>query len=235
MDALREMNHEVFQDVASNAVMNFLNIALTSGAATVNNQNAASFKAGAVMYSKSAAATAITTVAETFAAIADGKTVYANLLIGSDAAWTVQVGTAAVSGAVVPDPEALDVAIERSITSVSSANPAVVTTSANHLLKTGDEVWLNNLPGLTINGGRYRITRTGATTFTLNGVNGGAIGTYSSGGAVMSAKLNRAYVGTIKVVLSGSSGFTFGTTNWDATGVTATFTQYTQCPVGEAP
>lgn len=54
------------------------------------------------------------------------------------------------------------------ITSVSQANPAVVTTGANHNLQTGDAVLIYGTTGmLQIAGEVYTITRTGATTFTI--------------------------------------------------------------------
>src|SRR5688500_8616888 len=57
------------------------------------------------------------------------------------------------------------------ITSVSAANPAVVTTSAPHGRATGDIVEIegsNAVPSL--NGKMYTVTNLTATTFSLNGI-----------------------------------------------------------------
>jgi hypothetical protein len=57
------------------------------------------------------------------------------------------------------------------ITSITKANPAVVTTSANHNLATGDTVRIyNNLVMKQLGGLTFTVTVTGATTFTI-GVN----------------------------------------------------------------
>lgn len=54
------------------------------------------------------------------------------------------------------------------ISSITQANPAVVTTSTNHNLATGDSVWIYGTTGmLQIAGAAYTVTVTGATTFTI--------------------------------------------------------------------
>lgn len=55
------------------------------------------------------------------------------------------------------------------ITGVSKANPAVVTTGANHNLETGDVVLIYGTTGmLQISTAMYTITKTGAQTFTID-------------------------------------------------------------------
>jgi hypothetical protein len=67
------------------------------------------------------------------------------------------------------------------MTSASAANPTVITTSADHMLGSGQQVTLSGSSGAgsgTINGNTYTITVTGATTFTVpvNLSGGGATG-----------------------------------------------------------
>lgn len=233
MHGFREMNSGVVRDISLNMQTQYLNVAaLTSGVATINNQNAAMFVTDGRFGTKAAGASAIASAAGAFRTIADGNTFYMNLLLGSDGAWLVQQGLATEG---VPDPEALDTALNGAITALSTANPSSVTSVA-HGLKTGDEILIVGLPRLTgINHTRFKITRTSADAFTLDGVNGAAIvgGPYVSGGHWYSQKLARAYCGVIKVVLSGSVGFLPGTGLWNATGVTATFQHYSVAPVGK--
>ena len=230
MHSFREMYSEVLRDVSLNLQTQFLNIAALNGAvATINNQNAAHFMVDGRFATKAAGATAIASVAGAFKTIADGNTFYMNLFLGSDAAWLVQQGLA---GEGVPDPDALEQALTGQITAISAANPAVVT-SAAHNLRTGDELLIVGVPKLTINNGRFKVTRIDANNMSLDGVNGATIGTYVSGGQWYSQKLARAFCGVIKVALSGSSGFLPGTTNWNAGGVTATFQHWGVCPVGQ--
>lgn len=74
------------------------------------------------------------------------------------------------------------------ISNVSQANPAQVFTSAPHGYTTGDEVFLNNIEGMTeLNGQSYIITVTGASSFSIadvfnNNINSTSYTAYSSGG-----------------------------------------------------
>lgn len=67
------------------------------------------------------------------------------------------------------------------ITGISNTNPGIVTTSANHNLSTGDQVYIYGVVGTTpaVNGS-YTITSTGATTFSIPL----SYGVYTSGGTV---------------------------------------------------
>lgn len=59
------------------------------------------------------------------------------------------------------------------ITSISSANPALVTTSSNHGFETGDKVYFNDCAGsVDVNDSQYNITVISDTTFTIDGVDG---------------------------------------------------------------
>lgn len=231
MLSFREMTDAALRNAVLDRCFTFANLALTAGATTVNNQNALHCQIDGRFVTKAAGATAVANAKKgAVPTIADGNTFYINLLLGSDAAWLIQQGEA---GKGVPDPNDLHNALDGAITAVSTANPAVVTSTA-HGLKTGDEIQIEGLPGLTINGGRYKVTRVDANNVSLDGVNGAVIGTYVSGGVWRSCRLARVLVGIIKVVLSGSSGFQGGTTNWNATGVTATAQHWGVAPVGEA-
>lgn len=77
--------------------------------------------------------------------------------------------------------------ISATLSAATQANPCAVTTGAPHLLTTGDIVDFSGVVGmvelntLPVNA----ITVTGASTFTLNGVNSTGFGAYISGGTVV--------------------------------------------------
>jgi hypothetical protein len=225
------MSDALIRNLGLDQLFTFANLALTAAATTVNNQNALHALVDGRFATKASGASAVANVKQgAFATIADGNTFYMNLLLGSDMVWLLHQGEA---GKGVPDPNDLHTALSGAITAINTANPVQITSSA-HNLRTGDEVQIEGLPGLTINGGRYKVTRVSASAFTLDGVNGATIGTYVSGGVFRSCRLARVMVGVIKVVLSGSAGFTPGTSNWDAAGVTATVQHWGVAPVGES-
>ena len=69
------------------------------------------------------------------------------------------------------------------VSGVSNANPCQITTSSPHTLSTGNLVSLANILGPTmLNGRYYTITVTGASTFTLDGVDSTEFPPYVSGG-----------------------------------------------------
>lgn len=68
------------------------------------------------------------------------------------------------------------------ISTVSGTTTVTVTTSANHGYGTSDVVTIAGVAGHVGSNGTWAITRTGATTFTLNGAVGS--GSYTSGGQV---------------------------------------------------
>lgn len=71
----------------------------------------------------------------------------------------------------------------QTITGITKANPAVVTTSGSHGYSNGDDVIISDVVGMTeVNGGTYTVANVTATTFELSGIDSSAYTTYSSGG-----------------------------------------------------
>jgi len=68
------------------------------------------------------------------------------------------------------------------VTAATNASPIAITTAANHGLNTGDIVQVTGSTGNTAANGQFVVTKTGATTFTLNNSNGNAA--WVSGGTV---------------------------------------------------
>lgn len=69
-----------------------------------------------------------------------------------------------------------------SITGATKANPCVIT-SANHNLRSGDHVSIASVGGMTqLNGNTYTVNVLSSSTFSLDGVDSSAYGTYTSGG-----------------------------------------------------
>lgn len=69
------------------------------------------------------------------------------------------------------------------ITAITQASPAAVTTSGAHGYSTGDQVYLDDIGGMTeLEGRRFTITVTGGTTFTLDGEDSTSYTAYTSGG-----------------------------------------------------
>lgn len=76
---------------------------------------------------------------------------------------------------------------EATITGVTQANPAVVTTAAAHTFVTGESVTITGVVGMTeLNGNTYTITVLTPTTFQLDGIDSTAFGAYTSGGLAQS-------------------------------------------------
>ena len=67
---------------------------------------------------------------------------------------------------------------------ISNTAPIAITTTANHLLSTGDRVCINSA-GASLAAGCWNVTSTGATTFTLDNSDNSAAGGTSSGGIVL--------------------------------------------------
>jgi len=73
------------------------------------------------------------------------------------------------------------------ITNITQANPAVVTTSAAHTFLNGESVTITGVIGMTeVNGNTYVIANVTATTFELQGVDSTAFTAYTSGGSAQS-------------------------------------------------
>ena len=78
--------------------------------------------------------------------------------------------------------EALVLESAKNIVSITNANPAQIEITGHGFL-TGNEVFLDNIGGMTeLNGRQIKITVTGANTFTLNGIDSTSFGAYTSGG-----------------------------------------------------
>jgi Ubiquitin-activating enzyme E1 FCCH domain len=83
--------------------------------------------------------------------------------------------------------------ITATVSSISKANPVVVTTTSAHELISGMQVVITGVTGMTeVNGNTYYITKTGDTTFALYtdfsrsaSLNGTGFGTYVSGGTIV--------------------------------------------------
>lgn len=72
-----------------------------------------------------------------------------------------------------------------SITSITAANPAVVTTYNGHGYSNGDRVIITNVSGMTeVNNRQFTIANVTYTTFELSGVDSTTYTSYSSGGSV---------------------------------------------------
>jgi hypothetical protein len=72
-----------------------------------------------------------------------------------------------------------------SITGVTNANPAVVTTSAAHSFSNNDRVTITSVVGMTeLNGRAFFVDNVTSTTFELVGEDSTLYGTYSTGGVV---------------------------------------------------
>jgi len=71
------------------------------------------------------------------------------------------------------------------ITAISQANPAEITTSTAHGLTTGDEITLVDIQGMTeLNNKYFTITVTAPTTFTLDGIDSTSYSAYTTAGSV---------------------------------------------------
>ena len=70
----------------------------------------------------------------------------------------------------------------KTITGITQANPAVVT-ATSHGYSNGDEVWINDVVGMTeLNGRRFTVANKTTNTFELSGINSTSLTAYSSGG-----------------------------------------------------
>ncbi len=92
------------------------------------------------------------------------------------------------------------------ITAATNASPIAVTTSAAHLLETGDIVQISGSVGNTAANGKFVVTKTGATTFTLNNSNGN--GAWTSGGTVVHLGFATAAVLVDNTVFTSAPDFT---------------------------
>jgi hypothetical protein len=69
------------------------------------------------------------------------------------------------------------------ITGITQANPAVVTTSGAHGYSNGDHVYINDVVGMTeVNSRRFTVANASGSTFELSGIDSTGYTAYSSGG-----------------------------------------------------
>lgn len=113
-----------------------------------------------------------------------------------------------VRGNVVPGRDITDItpwkATQKSISSISRSNPAVVR-SDSHGLSTGDVVYLWDSGFSSLNNKKYAVTKVDNNKFSLNGVNTG------SGDAVSGGKFRACVTSNCDVVVTASShGFSTG-------------------------
>lgn len=84
------------------------------------------------------------------------------------------------------------------ITAATKASPCVITTNVNHNLQSGNEVNIFGVGGMTqLNDKGYFITVLSPTSFSLDGVDSTAFGTYTSGGYAAIAEKSRVEVEVI--------------------------------------
>ena len=96
---------------------------------------------------------------------------------------TIQVEGNAV-GTWQRDSDGLSTAVEKVITGITRANPAVVT-SAGHALANGTKISITRVVGMTqVNNETFTVAGTATNTFQLSGINSSAYTAYTSGGVV---------------------------------------------------
>lgn len=108
----------------------------------------------------------------------------------------------------------------QAITAISGANPAVVTVGADMGMVTGEQVYLYGMTGATeLEGNLYTVTRNDARNFALQGVDGGAITAWSSGGVIHSCLPGTMWteiLHTLYPLVSNAAIFMLGTSKWAA-------------------
>ena len=106
---------------------------------------------------------------------------------------TIQVEGDAV-GTWQRDSDGLSTAVEKVITGISSANPAVVT-SNGHALPNGTKVSITKVVGMVeVNNGTFTVAGTATNTFQLDGINSSGFTSYTSGGVVTVASTTSDFV-----------------------------------------
>lgn len=93
-------------------------------------------------------------------------------------------------------------AVGGAITAATNATPIAITTTTPHGLVTGAVVTVASVVGNTAANGTFKITKTGASTFTLDGSVGNSA--YVSGGTTTAVGINEIASGTSVVTISGT-------------------------------
>jgi len=243
---LRDTIDAALRQVIGNGCFAFGTLAIATTTTAFKTTSAISYAIDGVMYTKAATDNVVLTALPktgavgTMAVHGPSQSRYYAVMIDAAGNLTTKQGA---DGGPVPSPtpeyeNGLAYARRGGVVStVTRANPAVVTTSANHLLNTGDTFRLDGLQSATgasgksmseLNGRAFKVKRTGATTlelFTLEGepVDTTAFGALTSTGNWMEDEIARAVIGAIKVTTDGSTTFTPGTTALSAAGLTTTY------------
>lgn len=107
----------------------------------------------------------------------------------------------------------------KGITGASKANPVQVT-AVGHGFTSGDVIQITGVVGMTeLNNRMFKITVTGADTFTLDGVDGSAFTVYTSGGTATKGDYYALNTSSKASALTG--GTTLTTDQWSTSGVAA--------------
>lgn len=111
-----------------------------------------------------------------------GAPVYVALTQGPIVQAIVQLDTTTgtVTVTIANADAATDGATDLPVTAATAASPVAITVTGSHNMVTGDFAYLSGIEGLAGATGYFQITKTGASTFTLNGSTG--TGSYTSGG-----------------------------------------------------
>ena len=113
------------------------------------------------------------------------------------------------------------VATSKTITAITQANPAVVTSVA-HGFATGDMILIASVAGMTaLNDRLYTITELTADTFSLNGVDATALPAYTSSGTATRGAFYAAK--TAARMRDFTAGNTLASDHWGAVGAAASF------------
>lgn len=111
------------------------------------------------------------------------------------------------------------IAVSKTITAATQANPCQITAAA-HGMTTGRQVLITSVAGMTqLNDKMYTITYVDDNNFTLDGVNSGGYGAYTSGGSATYGTFYAAKPSTAMKTFTASN--TTATDHWGATGVSA--------------
>ena len=106
---------------------------------------------------------------------------------------TIQVENDTV-GTWQRDSDGLSTAVEKVITGISQADPAVVT-SNGHALPNGTKVSITKVVGMVeVNNGTFTVAGTATNTFQLTGIDSSGFTAYTSGGVVTVASTTSDFV-----------------------------------------
>lgn len=208
MSYLREINDAAVRALLGNMVYGRAGLAIGSTPQQISTANAFAYAIDGVFYNRTAVATTALTahpvsgVTGAFAPHAQFESRYYAVLIDASGNITTKQGAAngpipfpgagfesnLVSGFGGGSPNNPAYAVgQGTVTGITAAFPAVVTTGANHNRQTGDTVRLDGIPTQvamgtqmpmsTLNGRAYKVKRLTATTFSLFTLDGDPVDT----------------------------------------------------------